>query len=78
MRALFVADGPFSRSAKLKSNANLKVSGIEGKNATAAMEPFVIEHFDNVQLYGLVAKLLGFKPAKTNGTEGFWDDYVDW
>ena len=33
--------------------------------------------FENVQIYGLVMKLLGIEEhaAKTNGTIGFWDQY---
>jgi len=69
---MFVADGPFSKEAKLRQTLRP-----EGKNASATIEPLVIDGFNNVEIYGLVAKLLGLTPAKNNGTEGFWDAYID-
>ncbi|KAF9507182.1 hypothetical protein BS47DRAFT_1366794 [Hydnum rufescens UP504] len=39
-------------------------------------EPQIIEGFENVEVYGLIVKLLGIEPrfaAATNGTVGFWE-----
>ncbi|KAG8935051.1 hypothetical protein FRC01_009091 [Tulasnella sp. 417] len=69
MHAIFVADGPFSTSTKVKQAS---------KSATADLSaPLVMEGFQNVEIYGLVAKLLGLKGAPTNGTQGFWDAWLD-
>lgn len=45
-----------------------------GKNG-----PVLIEHFQNVEVYGLVVRLLGIRQwaAQTNGTDGFWDAWFD-
>lgn len=45
-----------------------------GKNG-----PVLIEHFRNVEVYGLVVRLLGIRQwaAQTNGTDGFWDAWFD-
>ncbi|KAG9088003.1 hypothetical protein FRC06_002264, partial [Ceratobasidium sp. 370] len=45
-----------------------------GKNG-----PLLIEHFENVEVYGLVTRLLGIQQwaARTNGTQGFWDGWFD-
>ncbi|KAF9503081.1 hypothetical protein BS47DRAFT_1310273 [Hydnum rufescens UP504] len=43
-------------------------------------EPQIIEGFENVEVYGLIVKLLGIEPrfaAATNGTVGFWERYLD-
>ncbi|KAG8990376.1 hypothetical protein FRB90_001789, partial [Tulasnella sp. 427] len=69
MHAIFVADGPFSASTKAKQ-ASKSTSSDTGK-------PLVMEGFQNVEIYGLVVKLLGLKGAPTNGTEGFWDAWLD-
>ena len=36
-----------------------------------------METFQNVEVYGLMMKLLGIEKfaAETNGTKGFWDKY---
>lgn len=62
MRAMFVADGPFAR----RTNSLLRASQSGEK---------VIPGFANLELYGLVTKILGLTPAPNNGTEGFWDQY---
>ncbi|KAG8992013.1 hypothetical protein FRB90_001117, partial [Tulasnella sp. 427] len=69
MHAIFVADGPFSASTKAKQ-ASKSTSSDTGK-------PLVMEGFQNVEIYGLVMKLLGLNGAPTNGTEGFWDAWLD-
>jgi len=66
MQAVFIADGPFSRGAKIHSS-------FDSANGT----PTVIDDFDNVEVKGLVAKIFGIELEKTshNGTAGFWDKY---
>ncbi|KAH7320549.1 alkaline-phosphatase-like protein [Rhizoctonia solani] len=41
--------------------------------------PVLIERFQNVEVYGLVMRLLGIRAqaAQTNGTDGFWDEWFD-
>ncbi|KAG9078365.1 hypothetical protein FS749_009601 [Ceratobasidium sp. UAMH 11750] len=41
--------------------------------------PLLIDNFENVQVYGLVMRLLGIQQwaAQTNGTQGFWDTWFD-
>lgn len=65
MRAIFVADGPFSQEVKQK-----RALVSRGKS-------WVIEGFPNVELKGLLARLFGVPLAASshNGTEGFWDQY---
>ena len=40
-------------------------------------DTYVMETFENVQIYSLMMKLLGIEEhaAATNGTKGFWDKY---
>ncbi|KAH7927802.1 Phosphodiest-domain-containing protein [Leucogyrophana mollusca] len=72
MRAMFVAHGPFSTGAKVSFSAGTK----DAWHSTEE-DAYVINGFENVQIYGLVMKLLGIedRAAPTNGTEGFWDAY---
>ena len=44
---------------------------------STADDTYVMETFENVQIYNLMMKLLGIEDhaAPTNGTEGFWDKY---
>ncbi|KDQ10537.1 hypothetical protein BOTBODRAFT_36062 [Botryobasidium botryosum FD-172 SS1] len=70
MRAMFVAHGPFSSQIKDQSYARRAE-----KHTLDA--PFVMEGFDNTELYGLVMKLLGIQGAPHNGTVGFWENYLD-
>jgi hypothetical protein len=66
MRAMFVADGPFANRAGTILRARAPVSTDPVK---------VIPGFPNLELYGLVTKLLGLTPAPNNGTKGFWEQY---
>ena len=68
MRAMFVADGPFASSVRSRSAHTLDEGGA-----------LVVPGFRNLEVYGLVAKLLGFErwAAPNNGTRGFWDGWVD-
>lgn len=69
MHAIFVADGPFSTSTKAKQHSS--------SPHTDTSLPVVMKGFKNVEIYGLVAKLLGFRGVPTNGTTGFWDKWVE-
>ena len=44
---------------------------------STADDTYVMETFENVQIYNLMMKLLGIEEhaAPTNGTKGFWDKY---
>ena len=44
---------------------------------STADDTYVMETFENVQIYNLMMKLLGIEDhaAPTNGTKGFWDKY---
>ncbi|PVG02267.1 Phosphodiest-domain-containing protein [Serendipita vermifera] len=65
MRAMFVADGPFAQRASRRLSPRSQDAGIDR----------VIPGFPNLELYGLVTKILGLTPAPNNGTAGFWDQY---
>ena len=60
---------------------NLRSSepGSDGVVAESRKEPQIIEQFDNVEVYGLVVKLLNLDKfaAPNNGTPGFWNRYLD-
>jgi hypothetical protein len=71
----------FSRPLRriLQSLSGSWLSGSEGAAAEARKEPQTIEQFDNVEIYGLIVKLLNLDKfaAPNNGTPGFWDRYLD-
>lgn len=83
MRGIFVAHGPSftplksSRLAR-RSSAAYALSGrapIDEDPATTVIDGFV-----NLEVYDLVAGLLGIQEegrAKTNGTQGFWERYLE-
>ncbi len=84
MHAMFVAHGPFSSVVKA-SEASRCQSRIlprilsrpnQGWHSTSD-DTYVMDTFENVNIYNLMTKLLGIEPyaASTNGTEGFWDRY---
>ncbi|KAF5333016.1 hypothetical protein D9758_015180 [Tetrapyrgos nigripes] len=83
MHAMFVAHGPFSSVVKtLQASRKGIVSGLlpwktKGWHSTSD-DTYIIDTFRNVEIYGLVMKLLGVEEgqmARTNGTVGFWDKY---
>jgi hypothetical protein len=77
MRAIFVAHGPFASVAKAVHQSRRSLwNKNEGWHSTSD-DVFVIDGFENVQIYGLVMKLLGIEDSatSTNGTIGFWDKY---
>jgi hypothetical protein len=68
MHAIFVSHGPFASHLKTLQKRQAQ---IQTEN---------ISHFNNVELYGLVVRLLDIPSsswAPTNGTS-LWDDYVKW
>ena len=81
---MFVAHGPFAavvKAAEANRTAALSPSSgglakSEGWHSTAD-GAYVMETFENVQVYNLMMKLLGIenRAAPTNGTKGFWDKY---
>lgn len=85
MRAMFVADGPFAKKSRAKlvtqdsfqEIAQSYLRQLWGLPATtsATAADRIIPGFPNLELYGLVTKILGVEPAPNNGTKGFWDQY---
>lgn len=83
MHAMFVAHGPFSSVVKAIQQSDsshffkrfLSQSN-KGWHSTSN-ETYVMETFQNVEIYNLMMKLLGIEDsvAPTNGTNGFWDKY---
>ena len=82
---MFVAHGPFAAVVKAveadRANASAAISGTlprpnKGWHSTAD-DTYVMETFENVQVYNLMMKLLGIEDhsAPNNGTKGFWDQY---
>ncbi|KAH8825018.1 Phosphodiest-domain-containing protein [Flagelloscypha sp. PMI_526] len=79
MHAMFVAHGPFSSVVKTLHHQNARswlTRPNKGWHSTAD-DIYVMESFQNVNIYNLVMKLLGAEEyaAPTNGTTGFWDKY---
>ncbi len=86
MHAMFVAHGPFSSVVKAIHQARSEASILsrrlsfmrpnKGWHCTSN-DTYVMETFQNVEVYGLMVKLLGIEEfaAETNGTKGFWDKY---
>lgn len=91
MRAMFVAHGPFTAVAKALHQARSPASSSlsptyhisralgrpnKGWNHVGD-DTYVMDPFQNVEIYGLVMKLLGIEKwaAHNNGTKGFWDPY---
>jgi len=82
MYAMFVAHGPFSAVAKVLHQTHSRVSSraLSYQNIgwhSTSDDTYVMNGFQNVEIYNLVMKLLGIedRAAKTNGTAGFWDQY---
>ncbi|KAI0632394.1 Phosphodiest-domain-containing protein [Trametes polyzona] len=92
MHAMFVAHGPFaavvkaieaSRAHSLPRRLARALGGRAPPSAggagwhSVAGDAYVMETFENVEIYNLMMKLLGIEDyaAPTNGTAGFWDKY---
>ncbi|CCL98853.1 uncharacterized protein FIBRA_00859 [Fibroporia radiculosa] len=84
MHAMFVAHGPFSAAVKAIEQYNSKSHILprflsrpnKGWHSTSD-DTYVMDTFENVNIYNLMLKLLGIEEhaAPTNGTKGFWDQY---
>ncbi|KAF8906136.1 Phosphodiest-domain-containing protein [Mucidula mucida] len=77
MQAMFVAHGPFTAVVKtLHHQGGSLLRPNKGWHSTSE-DTYVMERFQNVEVYNLVMKLLGIEAfaASTNGTKGFWDQY---
>ena len=77
---MFVAHGPFAGAVKaVEANRSaLAASGTKSAGWHSTDDgAYVMETFENVQVYNLVLKLLGIERfrAPNNGTDGFWDQY---
>ncbi|KAK0487700.1 alkaline-phosphatase-like protein [Armillaria novae-zelandiae] len=80
MHAMFVAHGPFSAVVKaLHHGRSLSARFLSRPNKgwhSTSDDTYVMNTFQNVEVYNLVMKLLGIEQhAYTNGTVGFWDKY---
>jgi hypothetical protein len=86
MYAMFVAHGPFSAVTKaVHQYRSLDTRQIFSRSLqrpnkgwhSTSDDTYVMNGFQNVEIYNLVIKLLGIKKeaAPTNGTDGFWDLY---
>ncbi|KAJ4482357.1 alkaline-phosphatase-like protein [Lentinula aciculospora] len=79
MHAMFVAHGPFSAVVKDLHRSSF-AAWLPWKNKgwhSTSDDTYVMDSFPNVEIYGLVAKLLGMEnhASHNNGTKGFWDKY---
>lgn len=77
MHAMFIAHGPFSKVVKdLHQERKRLVTHAKGWHSTAE-DTYIMDRFQNVEIYNLIVKLLGIETAaNTNGTRGFWDTYL--
>ncbi|KAG6885059.1 hypothetical protein C0993_006287 [Termitomyces sp. T159_Od127] len=77
MHAMFVAHGPFSTDVKALHHSGDNVQGGSHWHSTSS-NTYIMERFNNVEIYNLVIKLLGIGQfaAPNNGTVGFWDKYL--
>ena len=83
MYAMFVAHGPFSAVSKAIHQSrfrNIISRSLSRPNKgwhSISDDTYVMNGFQNVEIYNLVMKLLGIedKAAPTNGTDSFWDLY---
>lgn len=81
MHAIFVAHGPFSTNVKdvnKPPTRSLKRAKSGPGWHSIDDSAHIMEGFENVQIYGLVTKLLGMEDwsAQNNATKGFWDKYL--
>ena len=85
MNAIFVAHGPFSSTAKVVhhgQSSSHRLRGLSSPNNgwhSTSDDTYVMNGFENVEIYNLVMKLLGIpqaEAAQTNGTAGFWDIFL--
>ncbi len=76
MYASFVAHGPFSTNIKDIHTKRAMKGPAPGFHSISS-DVTILDGFENVEIYGLVTKLLGIEhlAASNNGTKGFWDKY---
>lgn len=78
MHAIFVAHGPFFTSVKAQHHQPSR--HVEAKRRGwhfVQGDTYILDTFQNVEIYNLVMKLLGIADiAPNNGTAGFWDQYL--
>ena len=77
MQAIFIAHGPFSDVVKALHHQNWMLNKNKGWHSTSD-DVYIMDPFQNVEVYNLVMRLLGVPKyfwAETNGTAGFWDRY---
>jgi hypothetical protein len=77
MQAIFIAHGPFSSVVKALHHQSCMQNENEGWHSTLD-DAYIMDPFQNVEVYNLVMRLLGVPKnlwARTNGTDGFWDRY---
>ncbi|KAJ7625296.1 alkaline-phosphatase-like protein [Mycena polygramma] len=82
MHAMFVAHGPFSSVVKVLHQgraSSIARSFLSRPNKgwhSTLDDTYVMDKFENVQIYSLVMRLLGVDAvAPTNGSSHFWDKY---
>lgn len=70
---------PLRRIIRNLTGSRSSEPGSDGVVAESRKEPQIIEQFDNVEVYGLIVKLLNLDKfaAPNNGTPGFWNRYLD-
>ncbi|KAH9841758.1 Phosphodiest-domain-containing protein [Rhodofomes roseus] len=84
MHAIFVAHGPFSAVVKAiehdRQQARVLPRALSRPNKgwhSTSDDTYVMDTFENVNIYNLAIKLLGIEAfaAPNNGTEEFWDQF---
>lgn len=73
---------PFANNLKTTARRRSPAPPTTSASASASLveQTTIIPGFDNLEIYNLVIRLLGIPEsgrAKNNGTEGFWDKYLD-
>lgn len=80
MQAIFVAHGPFAAVVKTiyqSKQRRRSLAWVDKGWHSTSNDTYVINTFTNVEIYGLIMKLLDIEnfSARNNGTPGFWDIY---
>jgi len=78
MQAIFIAHGPFTTDMKAMHQSRPSNAASNKDWHSTDGGAYIMERFQNVEIYNLVIKLLGIgnHAAHTNGTVGFWDRYL--
>lgn len=72
--AIFVAHGPFAEHIKASTDHSSRLSVSKEHHPEGIT---LMPGFPNLEVHDLVARLLGIRPAHTNGTSGFWDLFLE-